>query len=146
MSERHRAWVSWSSGKDSTMALAAARADPDLDVLGLLVTVDASTRRVPVHEVPLELVRAQARALGLPLRVVELPWPCANQVYEDRLGAALAGAASGGVDRLVFGDLHLADIRAYRDPDLRRPADDAGGRRRALVRPQVAAAPRVSGK
>lgn len=97
------------------MALAAARADPELTVRGLLTTVDAATAEVPVHGVPLELVQAQARSLRLPLRVVELPWPCPNHVYEDRLARALADAAADGITRLVFGDLHLDDIRAYRE-------------------------------
>jgi uncharacterized protein (TIGR00290 family) len=107
--------MSWSSGKDSAMALAAARADPTLTVTGLLTTVDADTGDVPVHGVPLELVRAQARSLGLPIRVVELPWPCPNDVYEHRIGSALADAAQDDVTRLIFGDLHLSDIRAYRE-------------------------------
>jgi uncharacterized protein (TIGR00290 family) len=108
-----RGWVSWSSGKDAAFALGAVEAT--LDVVGLLTTVDAGSGRVPVHGVGLELVRAQARALGLPLHVVELPWPCPNQVYEARTGEALAQARRGGVDRLVFGDLHLRDVRDYRE-------------------------------
>ncbi|HZZ49666.1 MAG TPA: ATP-binding protein [Pseudonocardia sp.] len=107
--------MSWSSGKDSAMALAEARADPTVTVTGLLTTVDADTGEVPIHGVPLELVRAQARSLGLPIRVVELPWPCPNDVYEDRITSALADAAREGVTRLIFGDLHLSDIREYRE-------------------------------
>jgi diphthamide synthase (EF-2-diphthine--ammonia ligase) len=110
-----RAWLSWSSGKDAAAALAATRAAGALEVTGLLTTVDGATARVPVHGVPLSLVRAQARALSLPQRVVELPWPCPNEVYEERVGAALVEAAHSGVGHLVFGDLHLAEIRAYRE-------------------------------
>lgn len=112
---RARAWVSWSSGKDSAAALNAAREAGDLDVVGLLTTVDADTGRVPVHGVPLALVRAQAAALGLPMRVVELPWPCPNDVYEARTGEALTEARRSGVERLVFGDLYLRDIRDWRE-------------------------------
>jgi uncharacterized protein (TIGR00290 family) len=105
-----RAWVSWSSGKDSAFALRAARAE-GIPVAGLLTTVEVGSARVPVHGVEQALVAAQAAALGLPLHTVALPWPCPNAVYRDRMRAALADA---GVDRLVFGDLFLRDIRAFR--------------------------------
>jgi uncharacterized protein (TIGR00290 family) len=108
-----RGWMSWSSGKDGALALQAVR--DAVDVVGLLTTLDGGTGQVPVHGVPNELVRAQARALGLPLHVVELPWPCPNDVYEARTAQALAGALREGVDRLVFGDLHLRDVREYRE-------------------------------
>jgi uncharacterized protein (TIGR00290 family) len=116
MEASRRAWVSWSSGKDAAFALGAVGAS--LDVVGLLTTVDAAGGRVPVHGVAHELVRAQARALGLPLHVVELPWPCPNEVYESRTADALAGAHRDGVTRLVFGDLHLRDVRDYRERSL----------------------------
>ena len=115
---RRRAWLSWSSGKDSTLALAAVREDPayaDIDVVGLLTTVDAATDRVAMHDVRRELLEAQAASLGLPLHVVALPWPCSNIEYEQRMGAALTAALADGVRVVVFGDLFLADVRAYRE-------------------------------
>ena len=111
MSAPRRAWVSWSSGKDSAYALRAARAE-GLPVEGLLTTVDAASARVPVHGVAHALVAAQAEALGLPLHTVALPWPCPDAVYRDRVRSALVAA---GVDRVVFGDLFLADVRAFRE-------------------------------
>ena len=113
-----RGWVSWSSGKDSAFAAHAVREAGDVDVVGLLTTVHAATGRVPVHGVPHALVRAQARALGLPLHLVELPWPCPNEVYEARTSEAVARAHRTGVERLVFGDLHLRDVRDYRETAL----------------------------
>jgi uncharacterized protein (TIGR00290 family) len=110
-----RAWVSWSSGKDSLMALAAARRAGTVQVTGLLTTVNATANRVAMHGVRRELLEAQADALGLPLHVVELPWPCPNSVYEQRMADALAEAVECGVTRMVFGDLFLADVRAYRE-------------------------------
>lgn len=106
-----RAWVSWSSGKDSAFALRAARA-AGLPVTGLLTTVDDRFARVPVHGVEQALVAAQAGALGLPLHPVALPWPCPDDVYRARVRAVLVDA---GVDRIVFGDLFLRDIRTFRE-------------------------------
>ena len=113
-----RAWVSWSSGKDSTFALAAARADPELEVVGLLTTLNRSADRVAMHAVSRELLEAQAAALGLPLHQVGLPSPCSNQEYEELMTGAVASARAAGVTRMVFGDLFLADVRSYREQAL----------------------------
>jgi uncharacterized protein (TIGR00290 family) len=109
------AWVSWSSGKDSTLALAVARANPDLEVVGLLTTLNATADRVAMHAVRRALLLAQAEALGLPVHPVELPLPCSNEEYERLMGDAVASATSAGVTRMVFGDLFLADVRDYRE-------------------------------
>jgi uncharacterized protein (TIGR00290 family) len=115
-------WLSWSSGKDSAWALhvlrsAGAAADA-VQVTGLLTTVVAGTRAVSMHGVPHELLQSQADAVGLPLHVVELPWPCPNEEYARRMGAAMAGARAAGVSRMVFGDLFMADVRSYREQQL----------------------------
>ncbi len=110
-----RAWVSWSSGKDSTLALAVARDDPDLEVVGLLTTVDEDADRVAMHAVRRTLLERQAAAVGLPLHVVPIPAGCRNETYEERMAAAVGVALADGITRMVFGDLHLADIRAYRE-------------------------------
>ncbi len=104
--------MSWSSGKDSTFALAAARAEPDVEVVGLLVSMNAAADRVSMHAVRRDLVVTQAERLGLPLHLVELPSPCSNERYEDAMRDALAVARDAGIEQMVFGDLFLADIRA----------------------------------
>ncbi len=113
-----RAWMSWSSGKDSAAALAAARADPDLEVVGLLSTINAETDRIAMHAVRRTLLAAQAERLGLPLHTVDIPSPCPNEVYEERMADAIASAVGEGVEAIVFGDLFLADVRAYRERSL----------------------------
>ncbi|MGH3118893.1 MAG: ATP-binding protein [Pseudonocardiaceae bacterium] len=116
MTTKHpRAWVSWSSGKDSALALRAARAAGELDVVGLLTTVNSTAGRVAMHAVRRPLLEAQAASLGLPVHVVELPWPCPNTVYEQQMSASLKAAVADRVERMVFGDLFLADVRAYRE-------------------------------
>lgn len=100
------------------MALACARRDPSLRVVGLLTTVNADADRVAMHAVRRSLLETQAERLGLPLHVVELPHPCPNEVYEARMQAAVDAARSAGVEVMVFGDLFLQDIRAYRERQL----------------------------
>ena len=113
-----RAWMSWSSGKDSTLALQLAGQDPDITVTGLLVTVNAEADRVAMHAVRRSLLEQQADRLGLPLHVVEIPSPCPNHVYEARMGEAIDDATRLGVDAMIFGDLFLEDIREYREQAL----------------------------
>lgn len=115
-----RAWVSWSSGKDCATALAEVRAEPRFEVTGLLTTVTASDRRVVAHNVPLSWVADQAAALRLPLHVVELPDPCPNEVYEERMQRAASASLADGAGTWVFGDLQLADVRAFRERLLAR--------------------------
>lgn len=110
--------LSWSSGKDSAWALHLLRKDPDVEVTGLLVTVNKAFDRVAMHGVRRTLVETQARAAGLPLHVVAIPWPCSNDDYEQAMSAYLAGARASGVEAIAFGDLFLEDIRAYREARL----------------------------
>ncbi len=109
-----RAWLSWSSGKDSAYALATARRTGAADVVGLLTTVSEAYDRVSMHGVRESLLDAQAASVGLPLLKVRLPVPCPNAAYEQAIGRALDRAEGDGVRAVVFGDLFLEEIRAYR--------------------------------
>jgi uncharacterized protein (TIGR00290 family) len=106
--------MSWSSGKDSAFALHAARQDAIADIVGVLTTVNAVYDRVAMHGVRHALLDRQIDALGLPAIIVPLPSPCPNAIYEARMEEACADIKSRGVDHMVFGDLFLEDIRAYR--------------------------------
>lgn len=110
--------MSWSSGKDSAFGLHVTRVAGQVDVVGLLTTVNTTANRVAMHAVRRVLLEAQAKSLGLPVHVVELPWPCPNEIYELRMNEAVDKATDGGVEHMVFGDLFLADIRAYREQQL----------------------------
>lgn len=116
--KRRRAVVSWSSGKDAAWALHMVRRHGDLEVAGLLSSINAEFRRVSMHGVRVELLEQQARAAGLPLLTVELPWPCSNAEYEKRMGAACARLREERVEAVVFGDLFLEDVRQYREKQL----------------------------
>jgi uncharacterized protein (TIGR00290 family) len=118
MKQRRRAWMSWSSDKDSTMALASARRDETIDVVGLLVTMNESADRVAMHAVRRALVEAQAERLGLPLTFVEIPEHCTNAIYEERMTQAIDDALGQDIEHFVFGDLFLEDVRHYREKQL----------------------------
>jgi uncharacterized protein (TIGR00290 family) len=111
-----RALLSWSSGKDSAWALHVMRG---YHIAGLLTSFNAAFDRVAMHAVRRELVEAQADAVGLPLRAVDLPWPCSNSQYEALMAGACRQAVEDGIDAIVFGDLFLRDVREYRERMLR---------------------------
>ena len=110
--------MSWSSGKDSAYALAEVRRTGVAEVVRLLTTVTDAFDRVSMHGVREELLDAQAAALGLPLEKVRIPYPCPNEVYEQEMTRALGRAAAEGVRHVVFGDLYLEEVRAYREERL----------------------------
>ncbi|MGA8542082.1 MAG: ATP-binding protein [Thermoplasmata archaeon] len=117
--DRPRAVVSWSSGKDSAFSLHEVRRAGALDVVGLLTTVTETYGRVSMHGVRESILEAQAEAAGLPLYKVAIPSPCPNEVYEQAMGTMLGRLRTDGVSRVVFGDLFLEDVRAYREEKLR---------------------------
>lgn len=118
VAERAKAWISWSSGKDGALALHHVLREGELEVVGLLTSVNTEFDRVAMHGVRRDLLEAQAAALELDLHVVPLPWPCSNEVYEELMGAAVATAVESGVEVMVFGDLFLEDVRRYREQAL----------------------------
>ncbi len=118
VSEKPKAWLAWSSGKDSAWALHKVRESGDFEVVALVTTVNSAYQRVAMHAVRESLLDAQAAATGLPLVKVPIPSPCSNEIYEQAMGAAMTRARSEGVMHVIFGDLFLEDIRAYREKQL----------------------------
>jgi uncharacterized protein (TIGR00290 family) len=112
--------LSWSGGKDSAWCLHVLRGRSEYEVAGLLTTFNRESRRVAMHEVRSDLLAAQARAADLPLREVEVPWPCSNQQYEQIMQEALSDARAAGILHVAFGDLFLQDIRAFREQQMAR--------------------------
>jgi uncharacterized protein (TIGR00290 family) len=114
-----RVLLSWSSGKDSAWALHLLRRDPSVEICGLLTTLNEEFQRVAMHGVRRTVLEAQASAAGLPLWIVPLPWPCSNEIYEQRMAEVCQRAVSERIDAVAFGDLFLADVRAYRETQLK---------------------------
>jgi len=110
--------VSWSSGKDSAWLVHVLRRMPDVELGALLTTINESVQRVAMHAVRVELLEAQADALGLPLWQVPIPSPCPNDVYERAMAQAVARAVGTGFTHVAFGDLFLEDVRRYREERL----------------------------
>ena len=115
---RSRAIVSWSTGKDSAMALYDVLKSKKFEILSLLTTVSDAFHRVSMHGVREELLDLQSESLGLPVEKVLIPYPCPNDVYERKMRDVLLRFKSKGLTNVVFGDLFLEDIRKYREEKL----------------------------
>lgn len=113
-----KALIAWSSGKDSAWALHEARREGRYDIVGALTTVTDTFARVSMHGVREELLRAQLDAAGLRGIEVRIPFPCTNDIYEAKMAAAMQDAVAAGVTHVIFGDLFLADLRAWREAKL----------------------------
>jgi diphthamide synthase (EF-2-diphthine--ammonia ligase) len=95
------------------------RQQPDIELVGLLTSLNSEFQRVAMHSTRLSVLEAQAEAAGLPLWTVQLPWPCSNEIYEQRMAEACQRALDEHVDAIAFGDLFLQDVRAYRERQLK---------------------------
>jgi uncharacterized protein (TIGR00290 family) len=109
--------LAWSGGKDSAMALAALQADPRVEVVALVTTMTRDHDRISIHGVRRSVLEAQVAAIGIALAEVAIPAAASNAIYEQALADGLAGLRRRHPDlrTLAFGDLFLADIRAYRE-------------------------------
>ena len=110
--------LSWSSGKDSAWTFHVLRQRSDVEVVGLMTTVNQVYQRISIHAVRLELLQRQAEAAGLPLYQISLPYPCTNADYEAAMERFIGQAKQDGIECMAFGDLFLADIREYREARL----------------------------
>ena len=110
--------MSWSGGKDSSLALHKIRREGLYDVKALVTTVTEEFDRVSMHGVRRTLLHAQGSSLGLQLEEVWIPKDASNETYEERMRAALLKQKGEGIEQVAFGDLFLRDIRSYREDRL----------------------------
>lgn len=115
-----KALLSWSGGKDCALALERVRQQGEYEIIGLLTTVTEGYNRISMHGVRRTLLEEQAESLGLPLEIVYIPQAATNAIYEQRMGETLERHRDQGVETVIFGDLFLADIRAYREKQTAR--------------------------
>lgn len=118
MKTKPKAWLSWSSGKDSAWSLHVMRQRGEFEIAALLTTVNRTHSRVAMHAVRENILDAQAAAAGLPLVKVPIPSLCPNEIYERAMSDAMARARDEGIRYVIFGDLFLEDIRKYREDNL----------------------------
>jgi diphthamide synthase (EF-2-diphthine--ammonia ligase) len=116
--ERRKALIAWSSGKDSAWAFHEAKRTGSYDIVGALTTVTGTFGRVSIHGVREILLKEQLDEVGLTPTIVRIPYPCPNDIYERAMGAAMTRAKADGITHVIFGDLFLEDVRAYREKNL----------------------------
>ena len=116
---KRKTLMSWSSGKDSAWALHKLQQNPEIDLVGLFCTVNKEFDRVAMHGVRVELLEKQAKSIGLPLEIIEIPYPCSNIEYEEIMGLFVERAEQDHIECFAYGDLFLEDVRNYREEQLK---------------------------
>ncbi|MFB6197677.1 MAG: ATP-binding protein [Halobacteriaceae archaeon] len=116
--EMVRAVFSWSGGKDGAHALDKIQDSKEYEITDLLTTVSETTQRSVHHGIRKELIQSQSEELDIPVNLVELPEGCTNDEYEEIMSQVLANYRERGIDTMVFGDIHLEDVRKYREENL----------------------------
>lgn len=111
--------LSWSSGKDSAWTLYTLQQRRDVELLGLVTTVNQTHQRVAMHAVRLVLLKQQAAAANLPLHIINIPHPCSNENYNQAMDGFFDSIQQIGATHMAFGDLFLEDIRQYREENLK---------------------------
>jgi uncharacterized protein (TIGR00290 family) len=111
------ALLSWSGGKDAAWALHRLRSREDVTVVGLLTTITSGYERVAMQGIRVDVLRAQARAAGLPVIEARMPQRADNATYGSTFADALLRARERWPElrQVAFGDLFLEDIRRYRE-------------------------------
>jgi uncharacterized protein (TIGR00290 family) len=109
--------LSWSGGKDAAWTLHALRQRDDVEVVGLVTTITEGYERIAMQGIRVDVLHAQAGAVGLPVIEARMPQRASNAIYEQAFGDALRRARERrpGLGQVAFGDLFLADIRAWRE-------------------------------
>ena len=106
---------SWSGGKDSAFALLQLEADSSLEIAELHTVIGKETQRVGLHGTKRELIEAQAKSLGYPLKIIELPADNTNASYEKVMSTFYGALKQRNISALGFGDIFLADLKDYRE-------------------------------
>lgn len=116
---RKKAVFNWSGGKDSALALYKILQDKNYEIISLLTIVNKETQYSSMHRIPVSLLKAQAKSIGLPIYIVNLPPKGDINDYETNMAEAVLYFKSLGVNYFVFGDIFLEDVRAYREKQLK---------------------------
>lgn len=117
-------FFNWSGGKDSALALHKVMESGAVTIQCLLTNMNTVHGRVSMHGVRRSLVEAQAAAIGLPLRLVELPEQPTMEVYEAAMLQQVQALKAAGCSQAIFGDIFLEDLKTYREQKLQQAGVD----------------------
>jgi uncharacterized protein (TIGR00290 family) len=112
------ALFNWSSGKDSALALYKIQQAKEFEINCLLTSVNQQFQRISMHGVRVDLLEQQAKSIGLPLEIMQIPEMLTMEVYEEVMSKTLTKLKSQGVKYSIFGDIFLEDLRKYREDKL----------------------------
>lgn len=107
--------ISWSGGKDSAYALWLTLQNPEFEVIELHTLINTETQRVGLHGIQKSLIQQQADHMGLPVHFLELTKDATNRSFEEVTTAYYEQLRSRGISTVMFGDIFLEDLKAYRD-------------------------------
>lgn len=119
---KEKVMLFWSGGKDSALALYYLQQNPNLELVGLITTINQASNTVPFHGVPDSLIIQQSKMLNLPLQRIFLPEKCTNAEYISRISELLAMFSKRGIKTIAFGDTSLSDVREFRE-NMLKPLD-----------------------
>jgi uncharacterized protein (TIGR00290 family) len=137
-----KAWIAWSSGKDSAWALYRTLRLGNYEVVGALTTISEKYDRVSMHGVPFDMLAEQMKSMKMMGHLLYIPDQCTNEEYESRMIDILMQAKSDGVKHIIHGDIFLEDVKDYRDRQLARLGMEAvyplwGDKSRSLAKEMV---------
>ncbi|CAN5480513.1 diphthine--ammonia ligase [soil metagenome] len=121
----HKAYMNWSGGKDSALALHYILQEGKFAVEQLLTSVNSVHDRISMHGVRRSLLEQQATSLGLPLTTLEMPEQPTMQEYENLLQHKITHLKNSGFNYSIFGDIFLEDLRKYREDKLQQAGMEA---------------------
>jgi len=115
---KKKAIFNWSSGKDSALALYKVLERSDYEISCLLTTVNQRFNRISMHNIRVELLQQQAKNIGIPLQIVQIPEMPSMEIYDNIMTTTLTKIKNQGVSHSIFGDIFLEDLRKYREDQL----------------------------
>ena len=120
MPELRKAIFNWSSGKDSALALYKILQNTDYEIECLLTSVNKEYQRISMHGIRVDLLQEQAKNIGIPLKVLEVPEMPTMEIYEKVMTETLLEIKQHGITHSIFGDIFLEDLRVYRENQLEK--------------------------
>lgn len=117
--KKKKALLSWSGGKDSSLCLYEILTNKNyqnIEITALLTTLTQDYNRISMHGVRRDLLLAQSRSIGISVEEVWIPLRASNEIYQSEMTKSLdLRRKTAGTSVVIFGDLFLEDIRAYRE-------------------------------